>query len=111
MEVQLEAQNDLLTVRHNSFLRFKRKKAMVFMYLTQTYGLCFVNAWHHRHCKGAQNMTTYAHEMSLIEELESELITMADALAKLTLQPLSGRVAAQIIQLTARITETVARTL
>ncbi|MGV8953251.1 MAG: hypothetical protein ACOH2M_19295 [Cypionkella sp.] len=56
-------------------------------------------------------MTTETPEINEIEELESELITMADALAKVTLQPLTARTAARIIQLSSRISETAARTL
>jgi hypothetical protein len=49
-------------------------------------------------------MTTTTHEMN-----EIELITLSDALAKATLQPLTLRTAAQIVQLAGRITVTASK--
>lgn len=50
-------------------------------------------------------------EIGMIEELEAELIQASAELAAACLKPLTGRTAARIVTLTARITETVARTL
>jgi capsule polysaccharide export protein KpsE/RkpR len=56
-------------------------------------------------------MITDNHEISLIEELESELITASAELAAACLQPLTGRTAQRVVALAAQITGTVAKVL
>jgi hypothetical protein len=56
-------------------------------------------------------MTTDTDEINLIEELETELITLSDALASACLQPLTGRTAQRVVALAAQISGTVAKVL
>ena len=49
--------------------------------------------------------------ITFIEDLECELITISAELAQTTLQPLTGRTAARIVALAAQITATVAKAL